>query len=535
MRVHRLTILLFFAFLLFFLAGNPWLPITDPVESNYALTAKEMVMSGDWLSPQIYGQYWYDKPIMIYWLLALSFKIFGFTDWAARMPAGFLGAASVALMYQLMRTGTQRRLISLASAAIMGTTMLFWPVAHGIVTDMALLFTTVGTMGYAYRGLMQGSKKAMALAYIFAGLGVLTKGPVALVLPGILLLVFVAYQKSWSMLKTLFAWQGLLAFAVVALPWYIYMYSVHGMDFINGFLGLHNVTRATQSEHPEDNVWWYYLALTPAALMPWTGAFIYGLYAGWKSRTPGYMYCLIMGLGTVIFYSLMATKYPLYTFISLIPFSVIAAIGLVKALKPGTSKHLEWWLIIPALLLWIGYGVGSHFIKWGFWYLLYVLIAVFALGLLHFHLTRKRYMIPIAIVVGTMTISSVVISEGLIPLLNERSSTAIVAVAEEAPSDLYYYNGYSTSLVYYTDRPVTRIRPGAEDQGKDATAERSEAWKGKYTMPQIDADVLAEQVKAGKDVTVFVERKKDKCFANSPLSKVLHVKEVIGNVTVYTN
>ena len=95
MRLHKTTIVLFIIALLFFMVGNPWLPITDPVESNYALTAKEMVVTGDWLSPQIYGQYWYDKPIMVYWLLALSFKVFGFADWAARMPSGIMGAASL--------------------------------------------------------------------------------------------------------------------------------------------------------------------------------------------------------------------------------------------------------------------------------------------------------------------------------------------------------------------------------------------------------------------------------------------------------
>ena len=75
MKLSRLTPVMFIVWLVFYMFGNNMLPITDPVESNYALTAKEMVLSGDWLSPQIYGTYWYDKPIMIYWLIALSFKL----------------------------------------------------------------------------------------------------------------------------------------------------------------------------------------------------------------------------------------------------------------------------------------------------------------------------------------------------------------------------------------------------------------------------------------------------------------------------
>ena len=81
--------------LLFF---NNWaLPITDSVESNYSQTAKEMVLSGDWVSPQIYGRYWYDKPIMSYWLIALGFKIFGFTEFGARFFPALSGVAGMAL------------------------------------------------------------------------------------------------------------------------------------------------------------------------------------------------------------------------------------------------------------------------------------------------------------------------------------------------------------------------------------------------------------------------------------------------------
>ena len=85
MKLSRLTPVLFVVWLVFFMVANNILPVTDPVESNYALTAKEMVLSGNWLSPQIYGTYWYDKPIMIYWLIAYlvpcqwlpCFKLYG--------------------------------------------------------------------------------------------------------------------------------------------------------------------------------------------------------------------------------------------------------------------------------------------------------------------------------------------------------------------------------------------------------------------------------------------------------------------------
>lgn len=126
MKLHRLTYVVFLLFLGVYLLGNHLLPVTDPVESNYALTAKEMVLSGDWLSPQIYGHYWYDKPIMIYWLLSLSYSLFGITDFAARLPSALFGAMSVAFLYQGVRTVSGKRLSSLGAAFIMGTSLIVW-------------------------------------------------------------------------------------------------------------------------------------------------------------------------------------------------------------------------------------------------------------------------------------------------------------------------------------------------------------------------------------------------------------------------
>ena len=82
------SLLLFIGSIFFFWLFTSFGPITDPVESNYALPAKEMLESGNWLYPTIYGEPWFDKPILVYWLTALSFKLFGIHDGAARfMPA----------------------------------------------------------------------------------------------------------------------------------------------------------------------------------------------------------------------------------------------------------------------------------------------------------------------------------------------------------------------------------------------------------------------------------------------------------------
>ena len=88
-----------------------------------------------------------------------------------------------------------------------------------------------------------------------------------------------------------------MAFLVVAMPWYVYMYSAHGQAFLDGFLGLNNVTRATQSEHPEDNVWWYYIAIFLGASLPGRAAVIYGMITGFKQHHKWYVYVTVLGRG----------------------------------------------------------------------------------------------------------------------------------------------------------------------------------------------------------------------------------------------
>ena len=86
------------------------------------------------------------------------------------------------------------------------------------------------------------------------------------------------------MFKYLYVWQGILAFVFVGMPWYVYMFIHHGWDFIDSFIGLHNIARATISEHPEMNVFYYYLLVLPVALLPWTGIFIRTIYEIIKKR-----------------------------------------------------------------------------------------------------------------------------------------------------------------------------------------------------------------------------------------------------------
>ena len=136
-------------------------------------------------------------------------------------------------------------------------------------------------------------------------------------------------------------------------------------------------------------MWWYYIAIFLGASLPWTGAVIYGMIDGFKQRHTAFIYNMTWGVGVVLFYTLMATKYPLYTFVSLVPFSAIGAMGVMKIIRKGKSRAVKWVIMGPTLLLWIAYVAGSFFAPWGFYFLLYVVAAV-AVLLYSTHGIRKK-------------------------------------------------------------------------------------------------------------------------------------------------
>ncbi len=330
LRAHPYFTLLFFSLFLY-LAGNQLLPVTDTAESNYALTAKEMVLSGDWISPQIYGHYWYDKPIFYYWELALSFALFGFNEMAARLPAALFGTASLLFTYWFARRVYGEK-VGWLTAIILGTSVEFWLLSKAVITDSTLFLFMSGAIAFFYLGYTE-DRKYYFLCYLFAALATLTKGPIGILLPGLAALLFLAYNKDLSEMKKVHLFSGLALFFGVSGLWYGPMYYLHGSDFILNFLGVHNFLRATVAEHPSHNTWYFYFIVYLVGFAPWSFTVPYSLYKKWKqnaldlrSASGATQLLTIYAAVVIIFFELIATKYTTYTFPALFSLSILTAL-----------------------------------------------------------------------------------------------------------------------------------------------------------------------------------------------------------------
>lgn len=532
---HRTFLgLLFVAAVLFFCLGNSQLAVTDPVESNYALTAKEMVLSGDWISPRIYGIFWYDKPIFLYWLLCLAYTVFGFTDFASRFPSAIFGAASVALAAWFMLRQTGRRTAALVLAGMTATSLEVWAISHSIITDQMLFFFTSGTMFCTYIGLTEQKKGYVIAAYGLAGLAVLTKGPVGLVLPGLFFLIFAAIQRKPAYVKHLFPPVGLVLFLVVALSWYGTMYAKHGMDFIDGFLGFNNVVRATVSEHPDANVWYYYLVLVPVSLLPWSGPCLYALWKR-RGRYDEYVFMAVWALGTVLFYTAMATKYPTYSYIANMPLLYLGA-RFILTLAEQNSRKLWLILTVPAGFFWFIWWLAALVAKAPFPLgsqlplLLFIPLALLCLGLGQWQ--KAAPAIPAVVTLGTMVLYLLLTYQVLVPFFAYRSSTALVPAAPSLPGKLYSFEEYSTSFDYYTGvTPVWTSRPDYDEFTKE---KRDSVWNRKHVYPTEDGDAVVRQIQAGESLSFIVYQSRLDDFKQSQFYPLTRKLAQYGAFTIYT-
>ncbi len=520
---------------------NAHLPLTDPVETNYALTAKEMVLHNDWLSPTIYGNYWYDKPIFTYWMIMVSFKLFGISDFAARLPGTLASTASVIAMYYSAQSLFKSKTLGIYAAGILAFTLEFFYIGHAVVTDGFLLLFSIGIFALSYKGLTKENERAIIGAYCCAALGVLTKGPVAIVLPGLIALIYIGmrwllYRKSPLVpLKQLTSWKGILVFLIIASPWYIAMYMTHGMNFINGFLGLQNVGRALISEHPKYNVWYFYLGITPILLLPWTPLIIYQTIKNkWTDSTN--QFGIIWFLVVFLFYSLVATKYITYTFIGIIPLILWAARGMENIVVVGSYKLKLWLLWIPIDFLFLAAIIGSYYddaipshriigafiISHGIWFLMKVTknksIQILCTKLDNIYNSR----IDATIVKGfiTVLVLFIGISISVSSVLYKSSGLPVAQYVSESNRPIYTYGIYYTSLVYYTDKTPTFVTVPTHDDVR---------WtKGKNIMPNISEDELAKNLGTGHTpIMIVVPHKFYDEFEISPLAKFVTGSEAI--------
>jgi len=372
-----LLLLILSGYLYFFQLDK--IALTDPDETFYGQTAKEMFLKGEWLTPTLYGKPQFEKPILFYWLIEMSYKIFGINEFAVRFPSalfGFLGLVGIYLLGRLLFNNRA----GIFSAVVLATSLEYLILSIGCVTDM-VLFTLLlfGVLLFFY-----GQIRKKDYFYLFSSaafaLATLTKGPIGLLLPAFIIVLYLALTKNLAIFKKGFMLAGaLIVFAVIAKPWYIIMYKIHAQDFVNVFFGFHNVTRFLMPEHKIGSQVYYNIPIVLGGFFPWSVFLPLGFWHMFKAiRLPcrqagtthdaqrttkdASIFLLLWFFLIFLFFTASSTKLPTYIFPCFMSLALMtgklwddflnkkAASGLIKWMKVS-------YYSLPSLILLIFAGV----------------------------------------------------------------------------------------------------------------------------------------------------------------------------------
>ena len=307
-------------------------PLFDVDEGAFSEATRELTLSHDWGSTTLNGVDRFDKPILIYWFQAVSLKLFGLNEFAVRLPS----ALSAFFWCLALGQFAWRRFgppVAIAAAGILATSLGPMLIGRAATADSLLnLLLTLATLDL-WRHLENGRDGPRRRAFAWIGLGLLAKGPVALLIPAAAAGLWLLSNRDRSRLLRLVADAKAWALMVgIAAPWYIYAISRHGMAFVDGFLLHHNLQRFTGSLEGHAGSLFYYLEILPAAMMPWTPLLVpmaMRLRTRWKEPVGRF---LLLWLGfVVVFFSLSGTKLPHYVLYGFTPLMLLAAQELVGA------------------------------------------------------------------------------------------------------------------------------------------------------------------------------------------------------------
>ncbi len=315
-------------------------PLYEPDEGRYAEVARQMFATGDWVMPRFDGFRFYDKPPLQYWATALAYHAFGVHEWTARLWSALAGLLCVAATWYAARRVWGARHARLAALVCIGS-VLVATAAHVNTLDMgvtAFLTLTLGTFLIAQHGCATARERRwwMLATWLAMALGVLSKGLIAIVLPGASLLLYLLWQRDAGLLRRLSILPGVGILLLIAAPWFVLL-AGRDSQFLSYFFIHEHLGRFLSKVVDRNHPWWYYLPIILVGLLPWTAFLSVALRSAWSRSTVGHdgAIRLVLAWSAVVFvfFSWSGAKLPLYI-LPLFPALSLLIAGAIASMSP---------------------------------------------------------------------------------------------------------------------------------------------------------------------------------------------------------
>lgn len=345
----------------------------DPTDSFFIESAREMLETGQWLLPMNNYAQWLDKPILIFWAVLASYKAFGVSAFTARLASALPAIALTLLIFHHCRRYTDLRTALFASLIFLGMPLAS-VIGHICLSDMLLSFLLAGGFLNLFKRLTGGSLLSLLVGYVYIGLAVLCKGPVALLLTGCVVLAYLGASSQnlgriWQKIWALHPIVGLIVVAAINGPWYWAAAQQTNGLFTHTFFVTQNFGRMTgQVNHQEP--FWFYIPVLLGGLFPWSMILADRwklLPRIWRRRLmPGkvsqlLLFCLAWAATVIAGFSCISTKLPTYILPALPAVAIMGAFGLTSIVRNNAGKRLLWTGVIPALAAVVFVAMNGRF------------------------------------------------------------------------------------------------------------------------------------------------------------------------------
>jgi 4-amino-4-deoxy-L-arabinose transferase-like glycosyltransferase len=338
-------------------ATLPSRPLFNPDEGRYAEIPREMLAGGDWVIPHLNGLAYIEKPPLQYWATALSLRVFGVGEFAARFYTALCALGTV-IAVGCIAKALWGAMVALRTAAVLSSLMLFVILGQLLTLDMSLTFYMTLALGAFLLAQREASAAGprelnsrsyrgwMLLAWAATALGVLTKGLVAAAVPTAVLTLYSLWSRDVSPWRRLYLRWGLPLFLVIAVPWH-WLAARRSADFLQFFFVHEHLSRYLTPSADREEAWWFFAVVFALGSIPWTLSALRVVLLGWQRRAPRGQFdaTLFLWLWVVfvgVFFSLSDSK--------LIPYILPAMPALALLIGASDTRTLSRDVLWTSLL-----------------------------------------------------------------------------------------------------------------------------------------------------------------------------------------
>lgn len=295
--------------------------LCEPDEGRYAEIAREMIETGDYLTPRLNYIKHFHKPPLAYWLVASSFQIFDLNEFAARLPAALLGILGVLIVYILSLGIGQTKLNAFLNALVLATTMQYFIWTQVLSSDMFFSFFIFLAILGLWPVITGRQTKIIYLFYLGIALAFLVKGPVAVIIPFLVLLFYALTANDWIVFKKIRFFRGMVLFLVISLPWFIYVCR-ENPGLFRYFIFYQSLERLMSTSHGREQDYFYFVLIFLLGALPWIVFLPFSIkrHLSWEQLrkrrlspdTKPWLFLLLWLVVPIVFFSFSRSKLPGY-------------------------------------------------------------------------------------------------------------------------------------------------------------------------------------------------------------------------------